>query len=488
MRFAAPEDASSKTWDAVVIGSGFGSLFFLRKYLELRPQDRVLIVERGDHHPIEWQLRNFKNSTIDNHDTYRLRGASKKPWAFTIALGGSTNCWWALSPRFHPSDFRIRTLTGAGVDWPIAYEDLQPYYAEAEEIMLIAGPDDLGRYYPGADGYPQPAHRLSTADRLMHDAPGSLHFAVPSARLSQPVGDRARCCSTANCWLCPTGAKFSALNGMRDVLDHPGVTISLNSRATAIDTAGGVATGVRFTREGREYLAKGDLVVLGANAIHAPDIFNRSGIPGYGAGRFLGEKMLAKIEVDLDGLDHFDGGTATTGFNITLLEEGRAADRGMAVYYFDNRFGEHGLRMEKNRWRQTLPVSIYVEDNFAYENGVFDEGEDEPVVRFSGFSDYCRRGLDYAMERLPAILAPLPVESIRFTQVWPTLGHVQGTLRMGASIADSVIDRDHLSHAARNLVVVGTSTFPTSGSVNPSLTAAAMSLRAADRLVGSAAP
>ena len=55
---------------------------------------------------------------------------------------------------------------------------------------------------------------------------------------------------------------------------------------------------------------------------------------------------------------------------------------------------------------------------------------------------------------------------------------------MGTGIDNSVVDSDLVSHAVRNLVVVGTSTFPTSGSVNPTLTAAAMSLRSAERLVG----
>lgn len=483
MKFVTAKDAGNQSWDVVVIGSGFGSLFFLQKYLALRPHDRILILERGGLHTHEWQVENQLNSQINNENTYRNGGKTDKPWAFTMGLGGSTNCWWGLTPRLHPTDFAIATLTGAGVDWPLRYDDLVPYWQEAEQIMLIAGPEDLGEIYPGSGPYPQPAHRLSTADELIRGVPGHKHFAMPTAKLSRSVGQRARCCSTSRCNLCPMDAKFTALNSMTHILSHPSVSICLDAEATYLDTAGGIVKSVTFKQGGKDYKAVCDFCVLGANAIHSPFIMLRSGISGHGVGRYLGEKMLANVEVLLDGHDHYDGGTATTAFNLTVLEEERTRERSSAVYIFKNGF-EHGLRLEPGRWRQSLPIGIYVEDHFDYENGVFDTGGDKPLVKFNGFSPYCEAGLDHALKRLHDIVAPLPVEAVNFVQLWPTMGHVQGSLRMGHTIEDSVVDRDLLCHSVRNLAVVGTSVFPTCGSANPSLTAAALSLRAAERLVG----
>ncbi|RUY19561.1 GMC oxidoreductase, partial [Mesorhizobium sp. M7A.F.Ca.CA.004.12.1.1] len=60
--------------------------------------------------------------------------------------------------------------------------------------------------------------------------------------------------------------------------------------------------------------------------------------------------------------------------------------------------------------------------------------------------------------------------------------HVQGTVRRGTGPADSVIDSGMIHHQLRNLVVVGTSTYPSCSCANPSLTAAALSLRAASRI------
>ncbi|WP_348526453.1 GMC oxidoreductase [Mesorhizobium sp.] len=87
-----------------------------------------------------------------------------------------------------------------------------------------------------------------------------------------------------------------------------------------------------------------------------------------------------------------------------------------------------------------------------------------------------------AKQRLGELLRPLPVQEIFDRGQRKTESHVQGTLRMGRDATDSVVDRDMIHHKLRNLVVVGTSTFPSCSCVNPSLTAAALSLWAASRI------
>ena len=272
------------------------------------------------------------------------------------------------------------------------------------------------------------------------------------------------------------------VNDMKQLFAHPSVSICLNSRVTEIKTAGNVAQGIVFKNADETYEATGDLVVLGANAIQSPFIMLRSGIGGHGVGRYLGEKLMGRVEVTLDGIDHFDGGTAATGVNLGLVENSNRAEYGAAAIFVENMFNAPGFRLEPGRWRQILPLFIYVEDILSEENGVFDEGGDLPVVRFGGFSDYCKKGLDAAMAYIPEMLKSVPFEEVKFLQNWPTLGHVQGSTRMGTSIENSVVDRDLVHHDIRNLVVVGTSVFPTTGSVNPTLTASALSLRAAEML------
>ena len=105
-----------------------------------------------------------------------------------------------------------------------------------------------------------------------------------------------------------------------------------------------------------------------------------------------------------------------------------------------------------------------------------------PHVSFPKQSDYGSKGLKVALDKLPDVLRPLPIERIEVRQIDQIAVHLQGTLRMGSDPKESVVDAGQIHHDVRNLVVVGSSVFPTSGSSPPSLTVAAMSLRAAHLL------
>jgi len=481
MQFVTALEAAD-TWDVVVVGSGFGSLFFLKRYLELKPNSRVLILERGRHNTTDWQLEQHKNSDVEESTTFV--NESPKEWVYTIGLGGSTNCWWAQSPRLHPSDFALKTRHGVGADWPVTYDDLVPYYRQVERIMPVAGPDDLDSEFPGTGSYPQKPHRMSSADELIRATPGHKHFVIPNARLTETLNGRGRCCASSECNFCPTGAKFTAFNGLQDVLSHRNVRICTEAHVRSLDVEAGQVRKAVFTQGGKDYAAAGDFFVLGANGVFNPWILMKSGIGGHGVGRYFGEKLHASVEILLDGHQHFDGGTVQTCFNLSRLETPTRGEMGAAVYYFENNIRRPGLRMTQGRWREFLQVTIYVEDILQETNGIFDEGGELPVVRHAGFTPYATKSLQAAVGAMPELLRALPVESIEMKEIYPVLGHLQGSARMGLTKADSVVDADLLHHEHRNLAVVGTSAFPTLGSVNPTLTAAALSMRAAERIAG----
>jgi len=481
MQFITAQDAAG-SWDVVVVGSGFGSLFFLKRYLELQPRSRVLILERGRYNTAEWQLEQNKNSDIAESTTFVNKSA--KEWVYTIGLGGSTNCWWAQSPRLHPSDFRLKSAHGVGADWPVTYDDLIPYFRRVEQIMPVAGPDDLDSEFPETGAYPQKPHRMASADELIRATPEHKHFVIPNARLTAPLNGRGRCCASSECNLCPTGAKFTAFNGLPEVLSHPAVRICTEAHVHTLDVEAGVVRKTAFTHGGKNYAASGDLFVLGANGVFNPWILMKSGIGGHGVGRYFGEKMYASVEIMLDGHQHFDGGTVQTCFNLSRLNLPTRNEMGAAVYYFENNIRRPGLRMTQGRWREFLQVTIYVEDILQESNGIFDEGGELPVIRHAGFTTYATKSLEAAVAAMPELLKALPIESLAQKEIYPVLGHLQGTTRMGFTREDSVVDRDLRHHDHRNLVVVGTSVFPTMGSVNPTLTAAALSMRAAERIAG----
>jgi choline dehydrogenase-like flavoprotein len=475
-------DRINSTYETVIIGSGFGSFFFLHEFLKKRRLGRVLMIEWGAYRTHDWQVKNQANSIYDTDQLY-TRGASEKLWHYTVGFGGGTNCWWAICPRNHPNDFRLKSKYGVAVDWPFSYQDLAPFYHEAEQVMLIAGPEDLDVHYPGSGNYAQPPHRMSDIDRIMKAAQPDMHFVLPNGRLSRPVGQRSACCGTANCRWCPVNAKFTALNSMQHIIEHPDLDICVDSKVDHIDVQNNSARSVRFTNHGKEYVVRADLVVLGANGIHSPVLLQQSGFDHPLIGRYLHEKIESTVEVYLDGVNNFSGSTLTTGMNLSLLDGEHRRQYGGALLFFDNTWG-YGLRLDYGRWREILPLTISVEALPQF-NSVVSRGTDgRPHVSFPQQSDYGLRGVKAALEQLATVLRPLPVERIEVRQIDGWSVHLQGTLRMGSDPKESVVDAGQVHHDVRNLIIVGSSVFPTSGSASPSLTIAAMSLRAARMLKG----
>jgi len=470
------------SYEAVVIGSGFGSLFFLHEFLKKPRSGRVLLVEWGSYKTHDWQVKNKANSVYETEDLY-THGPNEKSWHYSISFGGGTNCWWALCPRNHPNDFRLKSKYGVGVDWPLSYDDLVHCYREAEQVMCVAGPEDLDQHFPGTGKYPQPPHRMSDIDRIMKAAQPDKHFVLPNGRLSRPLGSRGACCGTAECRWCPVDAKFTALNSMQHVIEHPDLDICTDSKVEMIDVQNNTAKAIRFINGGREYAARGDLIVLGANGFHSPILMTQSGFTHPLIGRYIHEKIEYEVEAYLNGVNNFGGSTIITCMNLSLLDGEHRRSYGGAMITFENTW-KFGLRPDYGRWRQILPINIAVETLPEFTSTVTRSPDGRPHVSYPQHSEYGLNGLKAAIEKLPEVLRPLPVERIEFRLIDHVPVHLQGTLRMGIDPTKSVVDAGQVHHNVRNIIVVGSSVFPTAGSAPPSLTVAAMSIRVARLLDG----
>ena len=113
-------------------------------------------------------------------------------------VGGGSVHWAAFTPRFHPSDFRVHSEDGVGADWPIAYDDLKPYYELLEREMPVAGP----AYFPWGEphGYPYGPHPVGEVGNTLIGAARSWEYACPRAVRSPFFRDHAaiaRIASTA---------------------------------------------------------------------------------------------------------------------------------------------------------------------------------------------------------------------------------------------------------------------------------------------------
>jgi choline dehydrogenase-like flavoprotein len=464
----------------VAIGSGFGSLFFIEGFLRKRPKARVLVLERGQAHAHAWQLAQRRNSALDPHDTFRTPGGHKT-WNFTIGLGGGTNCWFGTSPRMHPNDFRLRSRYGVGEDWPLGYEELERHYVAAEQRMSVAGANEIAAVLPRSAPFPLPPHPITSVDRAIQRAQPMFHFAVPTARASTAAAGRGKCCASGRCNLCPADAKFTFWNGFAHLRANPAVEFRVDSEITRLDVANGIVRAVAYRRGEREHFAHGDLVVLGANAIHSPAILLRSGLDHPLTGVGINEQVGYFAEALIRGIDNFDGGTITTGVNYSLYDGEFRKNHAAAIVFFDNRW-PLGLRLEVGRWRQLVPLIVNVEDLPQASNRVVLDSDGFPRVLHADVSDYARRGVEQSFAALERLLAPLDIERIAFRGMRGTESHIQGTLRMGHDRSTSVVDARQVHHDARNLVVVGSAVFPTCPPAPPSLTVAALSLRSAELL------
>jgi choline dehydrogenase-like flavoprotein len=475
-------NSTVESYDLVLVGSSFASSFFLLEYLQRAGEDvRILVLERGVRLSHRWQLDHPRGLTAPAQKTF-INKTPEKPWVYSMGVGGGSNCWWASTPRMLPEDFELHSRYGVGRDWPLGYDALEEFYARAEEVMAVSGPAD-GSPFPRSRPYPQPPHHLSDPDRILKRAYPDQFFAQPTARARVATARRPRCCASGVCTLCPIDAKFTIQNELGHLFEDPRVTLLTRATAQHVETRGPVATGVHYLHEGQEQFAAGELVALGANALFNPHLLLRSGLDHPLLGRRLHEQVSVTATLWLDGVDNFQGSTSLTGHGYMLYGGPRRRERPAVLLETSN---IPRLRLERGRHRQILTLKLILEDLPQAENTVALNPltPRRPEVSYHGHSKYVTRGLETLRSDLETALAPLPVERIELEEeVAPTENHILGTTVMGDDPEHSVVDRQLVHHTVRNLLVLGSSTFPTGAPANPTLTICALSLFAAEQLM-----
>jgi len=475
-----------KKYDLVVVGSGFASMFYLHGLLKSRKSPkRILVIERGGSLSHSQRLQRQMDVHPDSEtkqagnpeDAFFVNKTPEKPWNARIAFGGGSNCWFGSTPRMLPGDFKMKSNYGVGQDWPIDYDDLEPFYCDVEEIMQISGGRDSP--YPMSRPYPLGPHRFSEVDQKLKESYPDLFFAVPTARSSRP-GKRPGCCNNGVCFMCPVDAKFTIENGMAADYRHSRVDIIFKTEVLRLQHEGRIVTGVVCRgSDSREFLVGADRVVLGANGIVNPFILLRSGIDHSETGLGLCEQAGVKAIIRLEGMNNFQGSTITTGLGINDLVGSHRSERAGFMFNTVNR--AMNLSLTPGHEFSVLEVVVSVEDFRRADNRViFDSVSDRPLVVFNGVSDLAARTIDEIPSHLERIFSVLPIKDIRvIPNGRSTESHIQCTTPMGDDPKVSVVDRYGLHHQKRNLVVLGSGLFPTASPPNPTLTLSAFSLYSA---------
>ena len=429
-------------------------------------------------------------------------------------VGGGSVHWAAFAPRLHPSDFRVRSLDGVAVDWPISYEELRPYYELLEREMPVAGPALFPWGHP--HGYPYGPHPMGEVGNTLIRGCTRLGIRVsiggPVAILSGSHGDRPHCIYRGFCIQgCKVGAKASTLiTHVPDAL-RCGAEIRDHSMASRIELgADGRVTGVAyFDKQGCEQFQKARAVIVSGYAIETPRLLLNSACPAFPQGlgnssgtlgKYLmaqaGNVVLGRFE-ELIRLYKAPPAHAMTeefyetdpkndfarGFAIqTVGPLPIAFARQMMVAKGAWGWGMRRVMMDYNHWSSigVLGELLPWEDNrveLADETDA--RGLRVAKVTF-GLKDNDRKLMRHAkrvvMEVMSAAGASEVVQETRFA-------HLVGGARMGGDTRSSVVDRFGRSHDVPNLFVCDGSVFPTQGSANPGLTIQALAARTADYLL-----
>ncbi|HIC34228.1 MAG TPA: choline dehydrogenase, partial [Gammaproteobacteria bacterium] len=137
--------------DILIIGAGASGAALAWTLAETRM--RIVCLEQGDWlNPAEypsagkdWESRQYSDFSISPNQRKRITDypVNDQDSPISVAnfngVGGSTILYAGHYPRFHPSDFRVKTLDNVADDWPLDYTDLEPYYAENDKMMGVSG-------------------------------------------------------------------------------------------------------------------------------------------------------------------------------------------------------------------------------------------------------------------------------------------------------------------------------------------------------------
>jgi choline dehydrogenase-like flavoprotein len=500
--------------DIAVVGSGICGL--LASWQALQSGARVTMLERG-------ALKSHAEQLADGEWTADVRGSEPNdetapgtpfyPWSYVYGVGGSSLHWSGSTPRFTAADFSMRSSFGVMSDWPLSLEQLLPFYRAAEAALGVAGaPSENGR--PGAAGDPIPGaralppHRLSPTDQAV--APHLQPFRpLPQARPSLPLQGRPACCGSATCELCPVDSRFSALNGLAAVLEHPGLdlhhqTVAARLRRGSAGRIGGIEA---IGEDGERLLVRAGRYLLAANGLENPGVLLRSDLDGPAVGRYLFDHGHTTVTSTLEHeLEPGYGDSLSTGLSEAFREgEFRAHRSGAILSTFNpgvplgpvvsdgvvaRRSGDDVRSEALARWRRTLPLDMLTEDVPRPERRLtLSPNRDSfglPLNRtaYPPPSPYEVEGIEEAVAQLRERLGPLGVQAIE-TAPGPRGGHLMGTCRICVA-GEGVVDADLRHHDFENLFVAGSSAFPTYSPVHPTLTIAALALRLGDLLAAEA--
>ena len=531
---------TSETVDFIVVGSGAAGGVMARELSQAGHS--VVLMEQGprmepwdfEHDELKYrQLSGITNNPATNPQSFRRdasapakRAENRNPLTYARVVGGSSSHFTANFWRLHEIDFiersRLGGIPGADlVDWPITYDELEPYYTKVEWEVGVSGLAGSSPFDPRfSKPYPMPPLPVKSSGVLFERGARKLGlhpFPAPMAINSIFYRDRPACvqCGLCGGFACEVKAKSSSVWTMIPEAEETGnCEVRSDSYVFRIGmNAAGRATGVHyFDKDKVEQFQNAKAVVVCANGAETPKLLlnsansafpdglaNSSGAVGRylmfnkggGAqGRFehpLNEYKGAAVTrilhdfYDSDPARGFYGGGGFTARSAAPLTWGQNVPHGTPTWgpefkdylesftYWMNCAG-HGtsLAQETNR----VDIDPDLKDDW---------GVPSMRVTYKDHPDDMKHA-KWQAERAAEIMDAAGAVQVVPGEIEEASGglHLLGTCRMGNDPKTSVIDKYHRTHDVRNLFLCDGSSMATSGRGQPTETIAALAFRAAD--------
>jgi choline dehydrogenase-like flavoprotein len=423
-----------------------------------------------------------------------------------VGVGGSMTHFAGYVPRFHPSDFEVRTRDGVAFDWPISYQDLRGSFERVERELPVAGQD-----WPWGDPhtYPHAAHPISAAAGVAWRGAEECGIEMrvgPVSITNGTFGNRPHCIYRGFCLQgCKVNAKASPLiTHLPDAIEH-GVEVRADSMALAIelDESTGACTGVTYASDGRECFQPAAAVAVCGYAIETPRLLLNSrsrrfpnGLANNNdqVGRYVmvqgATQVAARFPMDLRMYKAPPPEVSSEDFYET--DESRDFARGFSIQTVSPLpigWAEHvqaeghwggALREYMRDYNHWTVLGVLCELMPQPENRVtLADSKDQyglPVANFShSLCENDRNNIAFATKTMKQIWEAAGAQD---TLTIDRYAHLVGGARMGFTPQDSVVDAQHRAWEVPNLFIADGSVMPTEGAANPALVIMAL----ADRL------
>lgn len=427
-------------------------------------------------------------------------------------VGGTTWQWNASCLRFYPVDMRMKSTYGVGIDWPIDYDLIEPFYVEAEYEIGISGDSHLEDASTRSRPFPMPPMPHSYSDKMLMQAGGDKTFkfiARPVARATRPYGGRSVCAGFGTCApICPSGAQYAAIIHVQ-MAEKAGARVIENARVDRLEAnANGYVTAAHGKRaDGTPFLARGRIFVVAANGIESPRLLMMSTSERYAKGLCPSSGQLGRNFMDHPGiLCHllmpqpvYQGrGPQSTMVSYTYRDGNYrgwhsgwllAVNNAVRVPEIAKEFTDAGLEQPaldaaiRNRVMRQVELETQIELLPNHDNGLTLDWDNrdtagQPKMRlYYSYSDYERGAFQHIHDTFTGFAKSMNADVLDISKPFGHY-HLLGMTRMGDDAKTSVVDAHCRAHDHKNLFVLSSSVFPTGGTANPTLTLAALTLRA----------